>query len=86
MSRFKKFLVIYAIGAIASWFAISGWEFADSQARFPRIAKENMRYDSGFAAMHAVWGAALWPIALPAMYCLTGYAEHGWRPVWKLRD
>jgi hypothetical protein len=77
----RKGLIVYLLGAVMSWFLISGWTFAYFENNFPN----EVRKHSGFAASWSVLASVAWPFFLPATYCLTGYAEHGWRPVWRLK-
>lgn len=80
----KKFWVCYLIAAVGSWFLISGWMFANLESTFPGHERE--REQSGFCSMWSLPMSAGWPLGIPLAYCLSGYAEHGWRPVWDLKE
>ena len=75
-------ITLYALMAIGSWFLISGWEYADLSAHSPDLSVEERRRDAGFASAHALLAFA-WPITVPLVYCVTGFAQHGWKPVWE---
>jgi hypothetical protein len=71
----------YLTMTIVSWFLISGWEFAQVTSD-PLFKTSALRKTSGNISVISIIGAFLWPLALPAEYGETGYAEHGWRALW----
>jgi nitrate/nitrite transporter NarK len=69
---------VYLIGFFLSWVAITGMLFASIQARFPGQSSRNLRQDLGVATMIGGLGGFIWPIALPAVFLITGFAQDGW--------
>ena len=77
--KFKVMAWSYCLGAALSWFLISGWSYADLAAQFPSLS---MRELAGFSAIWAAGASVEWPLFLPGEYGVSGFAEHGWKPVW----
>ena len=80
----KKSTVIvslYMIMAITSWFLTTGWTFA-LKVSDPLFKTSELHRTSGEIAISSPIVALFWPVSLPIVYCLTGYAEHGWRALW----
>ena len=73
------FLILYLIGAVLSWVCIAGWFFADVQGEYPYWAKKRARHDLGSSVALGFVFALSWPVGLPLTYCVTGFAQHGWR-------
>lgn len=72
-----KFLIAYVLVALVCWPVITGMLFRDTQGRWPTVAAEMRRQDLGTATMFGLFFAAVWPMGLPIMFCLTGFAEFG---------
>lgn len=87
MSNLKRLLVAaYVVGALVSWPLCSGMFYHDVQAISLRHydgvhelkwAAESRRQNLGFAVVIGAFYAVVWPVALPAAWCLSGFAEHG---------
>lgn len=71
---------VYAFGFGVSWYLISGMIYSRFQFRYTIIAKKLRREDKGFAIVVGSLYALIWPIGLPAVWGLTGFAEFG---IWK---
>jgi len=75
----STFVVLYLIGAVLSWICITGWLFADQQGDYPTFGNKQARYDLGNSTALGFFYALFWPLGLPLAYCVTGFAQHGWR-------
>lgn len=51
--------------------------FRHAQGSFPEIAEETRRSDMGLSCLFGLASGMIWPLLLPAVFCLTGFAEHG---------
>lgn len=79
----KKWLALYLAGALISWFLIAGMLFSDYQAVWdPSQAAKYRRQDAGASIVIGAFASVAWPAGLPAMYCMTGFAEHG---IWRVK-
>lgn len=68
-------MIIYLLVALLSWIMIALMLFHNSQAAFI-----DPRSNAGIAMALGFIYAVIWPIGLPFVYCMTGFAEHGiWR-------
>lgn len=67
---------IYIIGALLSWVANTGMFYADNLYQFGR--SQSHRELLGQTIIMGVIFSPLWPVQVPIVFCLTGFAEHGW--------
>ncbi len=68
----------YFIGYGASVIIGVGITYAHDIARWPGLAITDWREFLGFAIIYNVTAMILWPLMLPAIFCLTGFAKAGW--------
>lgn len=71
---------VYLLIAALSWPLTSGMIFSDVQSictSGPGCSELYRRKDIGFAIFTGAFMAAVWPIGLPATFCMSGFAEHG---------
>jgi hypothetical protein len=72
-----EFWIVYGIGYVVSVVVLTGWEFADMWGEYSHVS--TYRETLGFCLAHSLFGCVFWPVILPLMYFITGFAEHGWR-------
>lgn len=75
MKHKPKPLKLYILGAIISYPLIAGWVNASFKAEFP---DESHRQHLGFSLGWGIPASLCWPIFLPGVYLMTGFAEDGW--------
>lgn len=74
--RKRTFRTLYTIGFLSSWITISGWMYADFQGNVP--SSQMKREDSGMSVVLGAFAAIVFPITIPMVYGLTGFAQYGW--------
>ncbi len=67
----------YILGAIICAAVMSGWLYSDFEA-----IHSDPRENAGAAILFAIFLSLVWPIGVIAIFCLTGFAQHG---CWKRR-
>lgn len=72
------FLFIYICGYLVSAVTCMGWVMADEQSERCYDDKGNYRRDLGFSVGWSCCMQLFWPLTLPLVFCITGFAEHGW--------
>lgn len=79
MSADDHLPLLYVGAGLISWVLIAGMLFNSFQS----IGCEggynikSKRQDAGMAVFVGAIGVPLWPLMLPAIYCITGFAEFG---------
>lgn len=76
--------VLYILGGLCSYPLIAGWTYASAITEFCPVGIyaeiHSTRKAAGFALGWSVVASALWPVFLPGVYLITGFAEDGWGP------
>lgn len=73
-----EFIVAYAIGSIVSFFLIWGWWVAYFTGKYPDVT--DFREELGHGFPFAIFsGLFFWPIGIPLVLGLSGFAKYGWR-------
>jgi hypothetical protein len=78
--KLRQFLITYLLGAVLSWFLISGWTYAYWPREMFSSPREQSAFSSGYASVMSI----VWPAGLPITWFLTAYSERGWKPVWDM--
>jgi hypothetical protein len=68
----------YVLIGCLTWVCVVGWQVADDQARFATL--HECRYSIAFAVVWGAWASVVWPVGLPFVLHVTGFAAHGWGP------
>ena len=64
---------------VLSMAAIAGWVYAHDQRKYPTLAVSHRREDAGAAVLMAfTFGLLAGPLTAFIIFCITGFAEHGW--------
>lgn len=74
---FTLFVILYGVGVLLSTGLITGWYVAEDAGRWPHGF--NYRHALGRNLVVGFFSGLLWPIALPTIFCVTGFAQYGWR-------
>lgn len=70
--------ILYIVGGVGSAMLATGWHLAHIQEEYGN-QRRHYRTDLGFSVFWSIGVAVLWPVLIVVAYCLTGFAEHGWR-------
>jgi hypothetical protein len=68
-------LKIYAAMALVSWPLISGMVYSDMMYRYYTVT--TARREIGNAIALGGLASVVWPLALPGVFLISGFAEHG---------
>ena len=74
---YDLFVLLYSVGVLLSTGLITRWFVAEDAGRWPNVF--NYRRALGQNLVIGFLSGLLWPIALPMIFCLTGFAQYGWR-------
>lgn len=74
----------YAVGAVVAWFLNIGMMFAYHWHTYPSLHSPSWNKETiGIAIVLGGVFAAIWPIGLPAVWMITGFAHHGLKWTWR---
>lgn len=68
-------LMLYVIGYVVSAYLVTGMAFSYFQGEYQ--APKRRREDLGFALILGVLLNVAWPLTLPLVWLMTGFAKHG---------
>ena len=75
----KRFAIAYVILGVLSAVLATGWLMAEFPHRYPHLYEnDGYRLTLGRCMSFSILIGLGWPIALPEIYFLTGFAEYGW--------
>jgi hypothetical protein len=83
--RLKRAAVLYALGGVLSAYLAGGMFFSESMHRWAsadpeygqKWARSHRREVLGWSILVGSMYGLAWPMALPAAWLMTGFAEHG---------
>lgn len=70
--------IVYLAISIPCILLCAGWLFADFQAKYYLTRADKWREDMGIAILYGALLGAVWPLGVPSLWLLTGFAQHGW--------